>query len=158
MDIDFEPKEEAYVYLCSHNKVADNINRKKLDELPGKSFFYKAEIKDDFKESQYPNDETLELKVGAQVMFIRNDTSVDKKYFNGKLAEVISLANDKIAVMIDGANQEFVLEKELWEQKKYTLDKDKNIKEEVVGSFIQYPVKLAWPLLSTKVRDLLLTG
>ncbi len=154
VNTEFEPGEEAYVYLCSHNRMADAINRKKLDALPGKSFFFNAEIKGDFKESQYPNDETLELRVGAQIMFIRNDTTAEKKYFNGKLAEVTSLTHNEIGVVIDGTDKEIILEKETWEQKKYSLDKDRNIREDVLGSFVQFPVKLAWAVTIHKSQGL----
>ena len=135
---DFEPKEEAYVYLSSHNRISDSINAKKLDELGGKSYFYKAKIIGDFKENQFPNDETLELKIGTQIMFIRNDASQDRKYFNGKLAEVVDLDEDEIWVKIDGDDEAYKLKKEVWEQKKYTLDEQKNIGEEVLGSFEKY--------------------
>ena len=103
---DFEPKEEAYVYLTSHNRIADDINTKKLNELGGKTFQFKAKIVGDFKESQFPNEEVLELKVGAQVMFIRNDATQEKKYFNGKLAEVVDLSADEIWVRIDGDDED----------------------------------------------------
>ena len=123
----FEPDEEAYVYLCSHNRMADEINRRKLDELPGKSYFYNAAITGDFKESQYPNDKELELKEGAQIMFIRNDTSPDKEYFNGKLAVVKDLSDEEITVVLDGSAREVILKKEKWEQKKYYLDNEKQL-------------------------------
>ena len=115
---DFEPKEEAYVYLTSHNRIADDINSKKLNELGGKTYQFKAKIVGDFKESQFPNEEVLELKVGAQVMFIRNDATQEKKYFNGKLAEVVDLSADEIWVRIDGDDEDYKLKKENWEQKK----------------------------------------
>ena len=151
---DFEPKEESYVYLSSHNKIADNINSKKLEELGGKSHFFKASIVGDFKDSQYPIDETLELKIGAQIMFIRNDASQEKKYFNGKLAEVVDLDEEEIWVRIDGDNEDYKLKKEVWEQKKYTLDDQKNIDEQVLGSFEQYPVRLAWAVTIHKSQGL----
>lgn len=150
----FEPNEEAYVYLCSHNRMADEINARKLNELSGKSHFYKAKIIGDFKDSQFPNDEMLELKVGAQIMFIRNDASQEKKYFNGKLAEIVDLDDDEIWVRIDGDDEDYKLKKEVWEQKKYTLDDQKNIEEEVLGSFEQYPVRLAWAVTIHKSQGL----
>ena len=129
---EFEPKEEAYVYLTSHNRIADDINTKKLNELGGKTYQFKAKIVGDFKESQFPNEEVLELKVGAQVMFIRNDATQEKKYFNGKLAELVDLSADEIWVRIDGDDEDYKLKKENWEQKKYSLDAEKNIEEEVL--------------------------
>lgn len=151
---DFEPKEEPYVYLTSHNRMADQINQQKLKNLPGKSYFYEAKITGDFRENQYPNELELELKVGSQIMFIRNDASSDRKYFNGKLAEVIRLDDDDIYVQIDGSDEEYKLKKEIWEQKVYSLDTEKNIKEEVLGSFEQYPIRLAWAVTIHKSQGL----
>jgi len=151
---DFEPGEEAYVYLTSHNRMADAINQKKLAALPGKSHFYKAEVTGNFNENQYPNEEELELKAGAQIMFIRNDASSEKRYYNGKLAEVLRLDADEITVLIEGDDEEYTLKKETWEQKKYSLDAEKNITEDVLGSFMQYPVRLAWAVTIHKSQGL----
>lgn len=151
---DFEPKDEPYVYLTSHNRMADDINRRELERLPGQSFFYKAKVTGDFKDTQFPNDESLELRVGAQIMFIRNDASSDKRYFNGKLAQVVHLTEDEITVQIDGSNDHYKLKRETWEQKKYSLDGDKNIQEEVLGSFEQFPIRLAWAVTIHKSQGL----
>ena len=153
-DPHFEPDEEPYVYLTSHNRMADEINQRKLKELPGKSCFYKAKITGDFRENQYPNEETLELRVGTQIMFIRNDASSERRYFNGKLAEVMRLDEDEIWVMIDGDDEEYRLKREVWDQKVYTLDSDKNIREDVLGSFEQFPVRLAWAVTIHKSQGL----
>lgn len=151
---DFEPTDEPYVYLTSHNKMADEINQKKLADLPGKSQFYKAEIVGNFNANQYPNDETLELKVGAQIMFIRNDASGERRYFNGKLAEVVDVDEKEVSVIIDGEDEIYKLKKETWEQKKYSLGEDKSIQEEVLGSFKQYPIRLAWAVTIHKSQGL----
>ena len=151
---DFEPTDEPYVYLTSHNRMADEINQKKLAELSGKTYSYKAEIVGNFNENQYPNDEVLDLKVGAQIMFIRNDASGERRYFNGKLAEVVDLDEKVITVIIDGDDENYVLKKEVWEQKKYSLDAEKNITEDVLGSFKQYPIRLAWAVTIHKSQGL----
>ncbi len=151
---DFEPGDEPYVYLTSHNRMADEINRKRLAELPGKSRMYAADIEGTFSENQFPNDEVLELKPGCQVMFIRNDASGEKKYFNGKLAEVLEVEEKEIVVQIDGSDETYILKKETWEQKKYSLASDKTIKEEVLGSFNQYPIRLAWAVTIHKSQGL----
>ena len=151
---DFEPTDEPYVYLTSHNRMADEINQKKIAELKGKPYFFSADIVGNFNENQYPNEEELQLKVGAQVMFIRNDASSDKKYFNGKLAEVMQLDDKEITVLIDGDDEVFKIKKETWEQKRYGLDADKNITEDVLGSFQQYPIRLAWAVTIHKSQGL----
>ncbi|MCZ2084929.1 MAG: helix-turn-helix domain-containing protein, partial [Flavobacteriales bacterium] len=151
---DFEPTDEPYVYLTSHNRMADEINQKKLKELKGKLYSYNADIVGNFSENQYPNEEELQLKVGAQVMFIRNDASADKRYFNGKLAEVMSLNDKEITVLIDGDDEVFTIKKETWEQKRYGLDAEKNITEDVLGSFQQYPIRLAWAVTIHKSQGL----
>ncbi len=150
----FEPNDEAYVYLTSHNKMADEINQKKLADLSGNAHFYKASVVGNFKENQYPNEETLELREGAQIMFIRNDATSEKKYYNGKLAEVVHLDDEEIWVRIEGDIEDYKLKKEVWENKTYTLDSDKNIKEDVLGSFEQYPIRLAWAVTIHKSQGL----
>lgn len=150
----FEPGELSYVYLCSHNRMANDINQQKLHELTGKSYYFTSTITGDFKENQYPNEEILELKVGAQVMFIRNDASPEKRYFNGKLAEITEINDEEIYVRIEGNDEDYKLKKEIWEQKKYGLTADKSIYEEVLGSFEQYPIRLAWAVTIHKSQGL----
>lgn len=151
---DFEPVGETFVHLCSHNRMADNINQKKLEELKTPSYHYKASVYGDFKENQFPNEATLELKVEAQVMFIRNDTSGEKKYYNGKLAEISKLTEDKVWVILEGNDSEIEVKREVWEQKKYSLGAEKQIEEEVIGSFEQFPIRLAWAVTIHKSQGL----
>ncbi len=151
---DFEPEHETYIHLCSHNRIADHINQKKLKELESESLFYKASVIGEFKETQYPMEETLELKVGGQIMFIRNDSSPEKNFYNGKLAEISYLDEETIKVILDESKKEIIVTTEVWEQKRYTLDADKNIKTEVLGSFEQYPIRLAWAVTIHKSQGL----
>lgn len=153
-DPTFNSGDEPYVYLCSHNKMADDINQEKLDEIETDSRTYEAKLSGEFKENQFPNEQFLDLKIGAQVMFIRNDISGEKRYFNGKLGEISALDENEIKIILDGSETEITVKREVWEQKKYFLDTDKNIKEEVLGSFEQFPIKLAWAVTIHKSQGL----
>lgn len=145
---------DSYITLTTHNHKANKINKDFLAELNSPSFFYQAEIKDDFPEHLFPLEQTLELKVGAQVMFVKNDISGNQEYFNGKLATVTELQQNAIYVEFEDKRQ-IKLEKYTWENKRYKLNALTNeIEEEVIGEFIHYPVKLAWAITVHKSQGL----
>ncbi|MCB9225633.1 MAG: AAA family ATPase [Chitinophagales bacterium] len=143
-----------YITLCTHNYQADSINKKELNKIADKSFVYKAEIEGTFNENAYPADLDIELKVGAQIMFIRNDAE-ENIYYNGKLAEVIYLGASIIKVKFLDTEEEYTLKKEEWENINYTINKETNeVKQEKLGSFQQYPIRLAWAITIHKSQGL----
>ena len=147
--------DEEIITITTHNYKADTINTKELAALPGSSSFYEADVFGDFPEKLYPLPEKIELKVGAQVMFVKNDTSGAMAYFNGKLARVKSIDEDAVTVVMADTDQLFVLRKEEWENKKYSIDEQsKELEEDVVGTFRQYPIKLAWAVTVHKSQGL----
>ena len=153
---DFKPKsDEGYVFLTTHNKKADEINQRALSKLPGKSHYFEAEVEGDFGEHLYPIDYQLELKEGAQVMFIKNDYSGEHRYFNGKIGTISEIAEDDIEVSFDDGTEPTPVEKYTWENKKFTLNKKNNeIEESIKGTFRQYPIKLAWAITVHKSQGL----
>ncbi|MFO0355939.1 MAG: helix-turn-helix domain-containing protein [Sphingobacteriaceae bacterium] len=145
---------DNYITLTTHNHKANKINKDFLAELKGDSFYYQAEIKDDYPENLFPLEQTLELKKGSQVMFIKNDISGNQNYFNGKLAKVVDLSNKEIFVEFEDG-QKIKLEKYKWENKRYIVnDLTNEIEEEVIGEFVHYPVKLAWAITVHKSQGL----
>ena len=148
-------KQDGYIVLTTHNNKAGEINAKELNSLSGKLFSYNAEVQDEFSDRAYPADEVLYLKVGAQVMFIRNDAAEKgKRYFNGKIGTVSKLETDKIFVQCDD-EVEIEVQREKWENIRYTLNKStRQLDSDVLGSFTQYPLRLAWAITIHKSQGL----
>ena len=143
------------ITLTTHNYKADELNLRELRSLASPSFFYDADLDREFPESMFPLPPILELKVGSRVMFIKNDSSGNGSYYNGKLATVINLAPDEVEVHLDDSADRYVLKKELWENKRYQLHAEtKELEEEVIGTFSQYPIKLAWAVTVHKSQGL----
>lgn len=151
------PLEEGYITLTSHNFKADNINKVHLDSLSAKMQHFEAEIQGEFPEHSYPVPKILQLKEGAQIMFIKNDKGDGRKYYNGKIGIVqhIEKRQNKIFVFFPGEEGLLELSLETWRNIRYTYDTAKDdIIEEELGTFTQYPVRLAWAITIHKSQGL----
>ncbi len=153
---DFSPqKNEGYITLTTHNNRADAINNVEIDKLKDKKYAYTADIKGKFNEYTYPTADRLTLKKGAQVMFIKNDSSPEKRYYNGKIGTITYLDNEEVIVQCPDDDFEITTTKETWENISYSLnDETKEIKEDVAGSFAQIPLRLAWAITIHKSQGL----
>ncbi len=153
---DFKPDpEEGYISLTTHNNKAESTNNKALDKIDSKAVTYKAKVEDKFPEHAYPNKEEIILKVGAQVMFVKNDSSPEKRYFNGKIGKVILLDKDEVVVHCPEDDFNIVTTPETWENINYSVDKEtKAITEERIGAFTQMPLRLAWSITIHKSQGL----
>ena len=146
---------KGYITLTTHNNKADTINTKSLSDLEGNPRTYKAQIVDDFPEKIFPLEEYLELKVGAQIMFIKNDLSFEKKFFNGKMGFIKSISADEIWVHFPEENTTIEVERYEWQNIRYFVNPmTKEIEEEVLGTFVHYPIKLAWAITVHKSQGL----
>jgi uncharacterized protein YpbB len=146
---------KGYITLTTHNAKADAMNAQSLIDLEGKLVQYKPEIIGDFPDKIYPVDELLQLKVGAQVMFVKNDLSLEKKYFNGKMGVIQSLSEREILIHFPEENKTIEVEKYEWQNIRYKVDEmTKEIEEEVLGTFVHYPIKLAWAITVHKSQGL----
>lgn len=150
---DFRPgEEEKYITLTSHNNQADQINARELNKLLAPSTIYSAIIEGDFAENNYPAEGELVLKEGAQVMFLKNDV-VGKKYFNGKIGVVKKLFKEEILIDCDG--EDIYVMPETWENNRYVLNRDDGkLEQENLGSFTQFPLRLAWAITIHKSQGL----
>ena len=145
---------EHYITLSTHNNKVDAINQRELSALKAQTYTYQARVKDTFPESMYPIDMTLTLKVGAKVMFVKNDSSQEKLYYNGKLATVTSLSKNEIHVVCeDGTKVE--VHTETWENIRYNAETGSDqVEVEVIGSFTHFPLRLAWAITIHKAQGL----
>jgi len=149
-------KDDGYIILTTHNRKADATNAEELQKIEAKPKTFSAQIKGEFSEKAYPAEEQLLLKPGSQIMFIKNDTADrGKRYFNGKIGVVKKIEADKIFVQCKNDSDEIEVTKETWENIRYTVNKTSlKLEEEVLGSFTQYPIRLAWAITIHKSQGL----
>ncbi|MBN2747120.1 MAG: helix-turn-helix domain-containing protein [Bacteroidales bacterium] len=152
---DFTPTDD-YIILTTHNANADSINSKKMNELKGKSYFFEAKVEGTFSEYAYPADFKIEIKVNARVMFIKNDSSFEKRYYNGKIGIVKEITeDDEIVVVCEDDGIPIYTLPETWANIRYDLDEATGeMKESTIGSFTQYPLRLAWAITIHKSQGL----
>lgn len=144
---------ENNITLTTHNRKADEINTRNLNALPGKDFTFRSEVEGVFSDKNFPADEALTLKKGTRVMFLKNNA--EKNYYNGKIGVVSHVDQDKIKVICDEDKYEIEVAKETWTNISYKIDKStKHIDEEVLGTFQQYPLRLAWAITIHKSQGL----
>jgi len=148
-------KNQGYITLTTHNNKADTTNKSRLSALSGKEYCFDAEVSGEFPEHTYPTPGTLVLKAGAQVMFLRNDASIEKRYYNGKIGKIKTISGRKISITCPGESEDIAVEAVEWENIRYKVDQDnKEIQEEIIGKFKQFPLKLAWAITIHKSQGL----
>lgn len=148
-------KNDGYIILTTHNRKADATNELELGKLATPLHMYDALIEGEFSEKAYPADERLYIKAGAQVMFIKNDMEKVRRYYNGKIGQVSRIDDEKIYVLCEGESAEVEVKKETWQNIRYVLDqKTRKVEEEELGSFTQFPLRLAWAITIHKSQGL----
>ena len=153
---DFTPREgDDFIRLTTHNARADHYNLQALEALGGEERQYEASLQGIFPEYAYPTDVTLPLKVGAQVMFVKNDGAPYYRFYNGRIGHVTALNRDTVCVRCPGDDEDIVVEYEIWENTKYTInERTREIESEVQGRFMQLPLRLAWAITIHKSQGL----
>lgn len=148
-------KRDNFITLTSHNARADSLNQEELGKLRGAVHRFEATITGEFSDKAYPAEKTLVLKEGAQVMLIKNDKGESRRYYNGKIGVVQRISDGRLVVSFPDEAEELVLEKETWRNIRYGYNREKDeIEEEELGSFQQYPIRLAWAITIHKSQGL----
>ncbi len=149
------PNDDTYITLTTHNYKADQINAEELAKVKGKIYSFDAEIQGEYPEKSYPTEKTLEFKIGAKVMFLKNDTETPRRFFNGKIGVVKSVQDETITIKCPDDYDSIELTKGVWENIRYSTNQTtKQIEEEELGKFIQYPLRLAWAITIHKSQGL----
>lgn len=143
-----------YITLTTHNHKADMTNQEELEKLTSPLFSYEADVVGDFPEYLYPIEKVIQLKEGARVMFIKNDPSGEHLFFNGKMGTVVALGEKEVSIALDDGIT-IDVERYEWENVRYKVnDTTKDIEEERLGTFTQYPLRLAWAITIHKSQGL----
>jgi hypothetical protein len=150
-------REEGYITLCTHNHVADTINREALDEIDAPLHSFEGKVANEFNLKSVNAEEVLRLRKGAQVMFIKNDIQTPRRYYNGKIGKVSAINAGGIWVSFSDSDEPVTVSLETWKSIRYSLNRQTGrIEEEETGSFTQYPLKLAWAVTIHKSQGLTL--
>jgi len=151
---DFKPSDaDPYITLTTHNHIAQQINTEWLDALVGQEQEFGATIRGEFPKDAYPTETNLKLKIGAQVMFVKNDISAEKLFYNGKIGTIVRMEDSTVFVRCGQHDQEIAVEAMEWSNVKYQLEGEA-INETNAGSFAQIPLKLAWAITIHKSQGL----
>jgi ATP-dependent DNA helicase PIF1 len=141
------------IIITSHNAEANAINKEKLDQLPGEEYTFNGEVSGEFRDAGLQAEQILKLKEGAQVMFIKNDTGEDRKFYNGKIGKIRTITATEIYISFP-EEDDLLLEKTSWQSFEYKTNAEEAIVQHQVGEFSQYPIKLAWAVTIHKSQGL----
>jgi hypothetical protein len=148
-------REDNYITLTTHNYKADRINAEELESIRNPVHLFEATVNNDFPETAYPAERELKLKVGAQVMFLKNDLETPRRYFNGKIGTVKHISEEGILVHCPGDEHSIKVPRETWRNLRYRYDEQaKSVEEEELGTFSQFPLRLAWAITIHKSQGL----
>ena len=149
------PANDSYITLTTHNYKADLINADELAKIKSKTYRFEATINGDYPEKSFPTEKTLELKIGAKVMFIKNDTEQPRRFYNGKIGVVEDVEEETIFIKCLDDNEIIELGQTVWDNIRYrTNPTTKQIEEDNLGNFTQYPLRLAWAITIHKSQGL----
>lgn len=148
-------KHDDYITITTHNRDADKINASALEHLDTNEVKYEAEVTGNFPEHLFPIDTELTLKIGAQVMFVKNDLSAEKRFYNGKMGRIVALDRDEIKVNFPKEKKTIIVDKYEWENVQYDLNPATGeVETKTLGTFVHYPLKLAWAITVHKSQGL----